>query len=323
MPWPATDGGRLTVGMDGTEIALRIIGAFYAFAGLVAARVALTSNLIDRAISAISMQKPDRIETHRTTWLLSQSALIFAGGVCLMLLLEPAAWIFVAAALAQALFFVALGPLYFDAADPPDPQGRRSSINAFVIYGAATLFVVWAAYTGRLVPLANASGLLLGAAIAAIVLHLGYIVRHMYFPAKRTSAFGSFDDSDDPPIDTYDDSGLDHTGMPASSRRFKLMADYGAFPLWAMDDGLIGDFSPQDLGVSEELTADLWAWANDFDASLNRDDPANSHWSAELFRQHIDEGLALARRIKRELPDREVFVHDANGDLIEITTDLR
>lgn len=307
--------------MDGTEIALRVIGAFYAFAGLVAARVALTSNLIDRAISAISMQKPDRIETHRTIWLLSQSVLIFAGGVCLMLLLEPAAWIFVAAALAQALFFAALGPLYFDAADPPDPQGRRSSINAFVIYSAATLFVVWAAYTERLVPLANASGPLLGAATAAIALHLGYIVRHMYFPAQRKAGFGGFDDGDEGPIDTYDDSALDQTGLPASSRRFKLMADYGTYPLWAMDDGLIGDFSPQDLGVSEELTADLWAWANAFDASLNRDDPANSHWSAERFRQHVDEGLALARRVKRELPHREVFVRDASGDLIEIVAD--
>jgi hypothetical protein len=302
--------------MDGTEIALRVVGAFYTFAGLVAARVALTSNLIDRAISAISMKKPDRVETHRTIWLLSQSAIIFAGGICLMLLLGPATWIFITAALAQAFYFVALGPLYFDAADPPDPQGRRQSINAFVIYSAATLFVVWAAYTGRLVPLANASGLLLGAATAAIALHIGYVVRHMYFPAQRQPAFGGFDDSDDPPIDTYDDP--DQTGPSANSKRIKLMADYGTCPLWAMDEGLLGDFPPQDLGVSEELTADLWAWANDFDASLNPDDPANSRWSEDRCKQHVAEGIALAHRIKCELPDREVFVHDASGALVEV-----
>ena len=85
------------------------------------------------------------------------------------------------------------------------------------------------------------------------------------------------------------------------------MADYGTFPLWAMDEGLVGEISPQDLGVSGDLSADLWAWANDFELSLNPDDLA--------------EGLALARRIKRELPDREVIVHDANGDLVEITAD--
>ena len=305
--------------MDGTDIVLRVIGAFYTFAGLVTTRVALTSNLIDVAISAIAMKKPDRIDTHRTIWLLSQSVLIFAGGVCLMLLLEPAVWIFAAATSAQVLFFVALGPYYFDAADPPDPAGRRGSINAFVIYSAATAFVIWAAYVGRLIPFANASALLLWSAATAIALHVGYIIRHMFFPTKRKSAFGGFDDGDSA-ADSYDDSGFDHTGLPASSKRIKVMADYGCYPLWAMDDGLIGDFSPQDLGSSEALTADLWAWANEFELSLNPDDPANSRWSGDRFKQHVAEGMALAHRIKRELPKREVFVHDESGVLIEVKT---
>lgn len=305
--------------MDGTDIALRVIGAFYAFAGLVTARMGLTSNLVDHAIAAIAMQKPDRIETHRTIWLLGLSTLTFSSGVCLMLMLEPAAWIFAIGVLVQALYFVALGPYYFDAAEPPDPLGRRRSINAFVLYCAATAFVVWAAYAGRLVPIADASRWLLGGAVAAIALHVGYIIRHMMFPPKRTSDFGSFDDGD--ASDFVDDVPLDQTGLPASSKRFKLMADYGTFPLWAMDDGLIGDFSPQDLGVSEELTADLWDWANAFDLSLNPDDPANSRWSAERYTQHVTDGIALARRIKRELPDREVFVHDEKGTLVEVTDD--
>ena len=303
--------------MDGTDIALRVIGAFYAFAGLVTARMGLTSNLVDHAIAAIAMQKPDRIETHRTIWLLGLSTLTFSSGVCLMLMLEPAVWIFAICLLVQALYFVALGPYYFDAAEPPDPLGRRRSINAFVLYCAATAFVVWAAYAGRLVAIADASRWLLGGAVAAIALHVGYIIRHMMFPPKRTSDFGSFDDGD--ASDFVDDAPLDQTGLPASSKSFKLMADYGTFPLWAMDDGLIGDFSPQDLGVSEALTADLWAWANAFDLSLNPDDPANSRWSAAPYTQHVTDGIALARRIKRELPDREVFVHDASGTLVEVT----
>jgi hypothetical protein len=304
--------------MDGTDIALRAIGAFYTFAGLVTARAGLTSNLIDHAISAISMQKPDRIEIHRTIWLLSLSAQVFAGGVCLMLLLEPAAWIFAVATLVQAIYLVALGPLNFDAADPPDPVGRRRSINAFVIYCAATAFVVWGAYTGRLIPLTDASAVLLGSAAGAIALHLGYIVWHMVFPTKRTSVFGGSDDGDT--AGSFDDIGLDQTGLPASSRRIKVMADYSSYPLWAMDDGLIGDFSPQDLGVSDELNVDLWTWANEFDTSLNPDDPANSRWSDDRHKQHVAEGMALTRRIKCELPDREVFVHDTSGDLIEITS---
>ena len=154
--------------MDGVDIALRAIGAFYVLAGYLAARAALTSNLIDQAIAAISMEKTERIETHRTVWLLSLSALFFAGGVCLMLLLEPAAWLFAISALIQMLFFLVLGPYYFDRTDPPPPAARRRSINASVVYGAATLFAIWAAYTGRLTKLSDAPPMLWGAALAAI-----------------------------------------------------------------------------------------------------------------------------------------------------------
>ncbi len=302
--------------MDGTEIALRVIGAFYTFAGLVTARAALTSNLVDKAISAIAMKKPDRIDTHRTIWLLSLSILMFASGVALMLLLQPAASLFAAGALVQVLYFVALGPYYFDAADPPEPAARRRTINAFVIYCAATAFVVWAGYTGRLLPIADASGWLLGAGLAAIVLHIGYIARHMLWTPKRPSPFGGFDDatdfSDDPSGET------DYIDVPATSKRIKVMADYGMYPLWAMDQGSLGNFAPQDLGVSDELSADLWTWANQFDMSLDPDDPATSRWSAERQREHVEQGVALARRIKREYPDRNVFVHDARGELVEI-----
>ncbi len=298
--------------MDGIEFALRVVGAFYTFAGLVAARAALTSNLLDRAISAISMKPPDRVDTHLTIWLVSQSVVILAGGISLMLLLAPAAWLFVAALIGQALYFSVLAPFYFDAVDPPDPVGRRRSINAFVIYCASTAFVVWAAYAGRLIPLANASGFLLGAGIAAIALHIGYIARHMLWAPKRQSAFGGFDGDDET-------DATDHTGTDVSdSRRFKIMADYGCYPLWAMDEGKIGNFAPNHLGVSLELENDLWAWASEFDMSLDADDPATSRWSEERRRAHVEQGMVLARRVKGELPDREVFVHDTNGDLVEV-----
>lgn len=305
--------------MDGVDIALRAIGAFYVLAGYFAARAALTSNLIDQAIAAISMEKTERIETHRTAWLLSLSALFFAGGVCLMLLLQPAAWLFAISALVQILFFLVLGPYYFDRADPPPPEARQRSINAFVIYGAATLFTIWAAYTGRLTKLSDASPMLWGAALAAIALHVGYILRHTLAPPKRKSAFSGFDSGDEE-IDSADQP--DHSGADfADSRRIKVMTDYGCHPLWAMDEGKIGPFSPYHLGVSPELENDLWAWAAEFDMSLNADDPANSNWSEGRHRQHIEQGLNLARRIKRELPEREVFALDAEGTLVEVTAD--
>lgn len=302
--------------MDSIDIALRAIGAFYVLAGYFAARAALTSNLIDQAIAAISMKNTERIETHRTIWLLGLSVLFFAGGVCLMLLLEPAAWLFATSALIQIFFFLVLGPYYFDRADPPPPGARQRSINAFVVYGAATLFTIWAVYTGRLTRLADAPTLLWGAAAATIALHIGYILRHTLAPPKRKPNFAGFgsDDEGGSPDET------DHSGADvADAQRIKVMTDYGCYPLWAMDEGKIGSFAPNHLGISIELENDLWNWAAEFDASLNADDPANSHWSQERQRQHMKEGVALARRIKVELPDREVFALNTEGALIEIT----
>lgn len=302
--------------MDGIDIALRAIGAFYALAGFFAARAALTSNLLDQAIAAITLDKTERIETHRTVWLLSLSALFFASGVFLILLLEPAAWLFAVATLVQIIFFLVLGPYYFDVADPPPPEARQRSINAFVIFAACTLFILWAAYMGRLTKLAEASPLLWGSAAVAVALHIGYILRHTLTPPKRPPGFASLDSDDDNADSPADpDASLPD---PSASRRIKVMADYGTYPLWAMDEGVIGDFAPHHLGVSLELENDLWAWSADFEMSINMDDPANSLWTEERHRQHLEEGLALAHRIKRELPDREVFALDAEGTLVEI-----
>lgn len=305
--------------MDGIGIALRAIGAFYILAGFFAARAALTSNLIDQAIAALTLKKTERIETHRTVWLLCLSALFFAGGAFLILLLEPAAWLFSIATLVQILFFLVLGPYYFDVAEPPEPAARQRSINATVLFAACTLFILWAAYTGRLMKVADAPPLLWGSAVAAIVLHVGYILRHALWSPKRKPSFAGFD-SDDISDDIPDDISHQRPDL-AVSRRIKLVTDYGTYPLWAMDEGLVGDFAPNHLGVSLELENDLWAWSSDFEMSIDMEDPGTSLWSEERHRQHNEQGLALARRIKQELPDREVHALDAEGALIEIKGD--
>ena len=99
--------------MDFTEISLRVIGAFYAFAGYVATRAGLTSHCIDRAIAAIAMKKPPRLETAQTVWLLCAAMIVLAGGVALLLLLDFAPWLFLASALGQAAYIYYVAPRYF------------------------------------------------------------------------------------------------------------------------------------------------------------------------------------------------------------------
>lgn len=291
---------------ESTQIVLRLVGAFYAFAGFVAARSALVSRVLDRAIAAIGAQKPNRIETIQTIWLLTGAILILAGGAALMLLLDVAAWLFAAAALGQAMYLFVVAPRHFDAENPPDPRGRQQSRNAFVIYLAATAFVAWAALTGKLLAWSEVPWQMLAIVGLVVASYAGHTVWQFTRPfASAPSVLGTMDG--------------DET-LASESKRIKVMADYDAHPLWALD-GAYGDFAPEDIGLSPELTRDLTQWADDFTGSLNRDDPASSHWSDAQFAAHEGAGRKLAARLARERPDRTVFVHTRALGVVEVRAD--
>lgn len=161
--------------MDFTDIVLRLVGAFYAFAGYAATRAGLTSLFVDRAISAIEMKRPPAAETAQTIWLLSAAGLIFAGGVLLVFAIDLAVWLFAASSLGQAAYIYHVAPRYFDPVNAPDEQGRRQSTNAFVLYAAATAFVTWAAYTGRLASVRDTPWPILAIACAAVAAQVAYV----------------------------------------------------------------------------------------------------------------------------------------------------
>lgn len=155
-----------------------LVGAFYVFAGIVGTRAALTSQLMDHALAAITLEATPRAETLRGYWLVASTQLVLASGLALMTKTVAAFWLFVACAAGQALYLLVLAPLYFDKAEPADALGRRQTTNAFVIYLAATLFVAWAFWTGELSPLAGASPLALGAAAAVMAGNFAYVAKH-------------------------------------------------------------------------------------------------------------------------------------------------
>src|SRR5262249_47879734 len=154
------------------------------FAGYVASRAALTSQLMDHAIAAIGGTKPDRREQQRSLWLLGSSVVILAGGVALFLLLDLAALL---SPICQAFYFQILAPRYFDLADPPDELGRRHSTNAFLIYTVATILVLWAAASGKFFSWQQVPWPLLAAFVAAVAAHVGYLAWHTLRPLKSAA----------------------------------------------------------------------------------------------------------------------------------------
>jgi hypothetical protein len=301
--------------MDLTEIILRLVGVFYAFAGYVATRAALTSRFLDRAIAAISLQKPKRSETLQSVWLLCAATIVLTGGVALLLLLDIAAWLFLLAALGQAAYLFVVAPRYFDPEDPPEPSGRRQSTNAFVIYAAACAFVLWAAATGRLKGWHEVPAGLLVAAAVAVATHLVHVAYLLGIPSTGAPPFGGGDGNGDA-------AAAGPALEPWQSKRVKVMADYHAHPLWALDENLYGDFAPEALELSDTLTKDLNAWADAYTASLNPEDPASSLWSAEQHRAHAAAARPLAVRLARERPDLVVCMHDeTRGGVVEVHAD--
>jgi hypothetical protein len=85
--------------------------------------------------------------------------------------------------------------------------------------------------------------------------------------------------------------------------RIKLMPDYECSPLWWDDEpGRMGDIDPEEIGLDAALKADLFAWADRYDATLDQDYPPDSKFTTkELLHAFVRDGEMLAERVRMAL----------------------
>jgi hypothetical protein len=88
--------------------------------------------------------------------------------------------------------------------------------------------------------------------------------------------------------------------------------------LWALDPGVVGNFAPEDLGLSEELGRDLNEWAAAFNSFLDRDNPAESLASPQQHSAHEAQGRQLAIRLARERPDLEIYAYETATGVVRV-----
>ncbi|MBV9786582.1 MAG: hypothetical protein JOZ51_00285 [Chloroflexi bacterium] len=100
------------------------------------------------------------------------------------------------------------------------------------------------------------------------------------------------------------------------AQQIKLMADYESWPLWWAGDADPGNIDPHTLPLSPATIARLEAWADAFDATLNRDDPASSDFASDAaFEEFEAEGRALLQLLRKELaPEYQVLYHSMKDD---------
>jgi hypothetical protein len=91
-------------------------------------------------------------------------------------------------------------------------------------------------------------------------------------------------------------------------KQIRLMADYGAYPLWDLDPESIGPINPADLPLKMETLLALRKWSEKYQAQLNIADPARSEtFNARELKEFEEEGLGLWRLLREELqPEYEI-----------------
>jgi hypothetical protein len=109
---------------------------------------------------------------------------VSAGGLLLVIGSVWAVVPFIVSAVSQAVYLLVLAPHRYDHVDPPSPEGRRQTINAFGIYIAMTVVVCRSAWIGALLPISMTSF----AALAGITVLWGvgvaYAVRQLVAMAR-------------------------------------------------------------------------------------------------------------------------------------------
>lgn len=234
------------------DILLRLIGAFYVFAGLVALRATVFGSFLDRALAQISGKAEPGADRFRRRWLIGASILVALGGASLLLLWRGALVLFIVNTLGQALYLGLVAPRWLDRDDPPEPAGRRATWRAFAIYGAATLVVASAAGNGLLRPLGDIAPAAIVIVALGLAGALGFQLRHLArVPSRELSPAAA----EPPPTHLILTPSWDGTGLVDA-------ADGDSWEFWSMNDH-----------VPEALQARLRDWIKLFMDQADADDP--------------------------------------------------
>lgn len=264
--------GQLGWGMTTIElaidIALRLVGAFYALTAPLVLRTAAMNRVLIIALDALSPGDPRerRAETIRTICLATNAVLIGTGGILLMARAALAAPVFAAATLSYGLYLFWFAPRHLDPWDPPEDPERTRTRNAFFLHAIATAIVATAGAGGELVALADLP-LPVVAGILGLVVALAAYALVLFKPWRPAPSLA-------PANSRYDDEFTvdDYRGSYGISSRVVLT------PSW--NDGGLADaetgapcYLIEGVELSNEDVGRIGDWVALFQQLADRDDP--------------------------------------------------
>jgi hypothetical protein len=93
------------------------------------------------------------------------------------------------------------------------------------------------------------------------------------------------------------------------SNRLSIRTEYGAWPIWDIDD--FGYIDPNQLPLEPETISQLLAWQAKLDDTFDQECPSNSGFSSDEDREAWRlEGIRLWQKIKKELePPYKIYYY--------------
>lgn len=270
------------------ELALRAIGAFYVFAGIVGMRAMVMDHLLDQMLAGITL-KPIPQKEHRRRWLLISSTLaIGMGGMALMVLSLWAVPLFLFGAATQA-FYLVWARTAFPVEDDAERTGRSRTTNAALVYFGATALVGLAAAFGLLRDWIDPWAMLIPLTGLGLLLVGG---RHFLWRPRKLEGWTEPEPVEPDPL--------------APPRAVALHPAWGGTVLVDADRDEWLDY---DLFVPPELADRIWRWGNAFRAG--DDHEAREFWvqftDAAHEAAHRAEGEAIVAELRSIFGDEEAF----------------
>lgn len=127
----------------------RAVGLFYLVGGLFTLRAGRMEAFLDTAIASIEARPADRAERLRGGSMMIIGALTALSGLLLLLLLKTALYAFLANAAWQGAY-LAWAARALPPSSPLAAEGRRRTVNAFIVWLVMTALVLLLFEQGRL-----------------------------------------------------------------------------------------------------------------------------------------------------------------------------
>lgn len=260
--------------MDLVEIFFRSTGAFYLFAGYVAARAMLLSVVADRMIATLADDPQPSGMAGKHLVLGASVVVTAASGVALALMSFWALPLFTAGAAMQT-GWLAWARGNAPPRDAEERRGRHRTINAAIIYVAVTLGVLWLWEEGRLGRADDP--LSIGLVVATAICFAAWLRRDLGW---QPSPHEMFDDPDLP--------------FEPALRPEKVRLD-PCFGSWPLVDIRRGQRFNHLTWLPEDLAFRIEDWDDTFQVAFYPEKPAAApdFGTAERAVAYVEEGRAI------------------------------